>query len=366
MDENHANDTLRWEFVVPDAHHRELGFDDGLQDSFYSAATERYYYYVSAGTDTFEEVGDGYAVDFISPFSETHLGAINIKGRGQGDIVFGLFEMREDGPDDTPEMTWTVSLPPEGIREELFVFELPEDYIIPFDSFLIAVWSADMSSFFWVGVDVTAPHEGNSWFIESEGDYYLFANMTLYDDPYSQFDYMMRIFVWEPDGKSAWIKPGELLPQCRSQRKEATIEEYDTLYWTSFEASEGGVDSWGPWEDEIYWHITSNPTYVYRGGSVDKETRPFVFALNQNNPNPFNATTEITFSIDRSADVSLVVYDVSGKEVSRILSEKVGPGYHRIVWDGKDNDGNDLPSGIYMYRLITDGKTATRRMSIIR
>ncbi|MCK4426879.1 MAG: T9SS type A sorting domain-containing protein [candidate division Zixibacteria bacterium] len=121
-------------------------------------------------------------------------------------------------------------------------------------------------------------------------------------------------------------------------------------------------------------HIASRPidgwvyyTYVdpdHPGGQLRKfkETndvkdesegreKPSEFALFQNYPNPFNQSTKIEFTLARSGFVSLNIYDILGRKVRTLVSEHVSSGYKSVLWDGRNDAGNDVASGIYFYQL---------------
>jgi hypothetical protein len=94
------------------------------------------------------------------------------------------------------------------------------------------------------------------------------------------------------------------------------------------------------------------------------------FALSQNYPNPFNPMTTIAFTIpDMSGDrqfVSLNIYDARGRHVKALLVGKLEPGNHSVVWNGLDDRGRVVASGIYLYTLRTGGEIYTRRMMILK
>lgn len=97
-------------------------------------------------------------------------------------------------------------------------------------------------------------------------------------------------------------------------------------------------------------------------------TRAFENGLAQNYPNPFNPTTSIHYSIAARGAVSLAVYNVAGQLVRTLVGEEQTPrpGGFRVVWDGRDNTGTRVSSGVYFYRLVTPGFTATRKMVVLK
>jgi hypothetical protein len=102
--------------------------------------------------------------------------------------------------------------------------------------------------------------------------------------------------------------------------------------------------------------------------SIKSITVPEVasFGLMQNHPNPFNPLTRIGFSLDERARVALRVYDISGKVVKTLVHETLAAGRHTATWDGEDESGRSVASGVYVCRLETTGKTDTRKMVLLR
>jgi hypothetical protein len=91
------------------------------------------------------------------------------------------------------------------------------------------------------------------------------------------------------------------------------------------------------------------------GNDVKDETsgreKPSKFSLLQNHPNPFNQTTKIEFSMANSGFVSLSIYDLLGRKVRTLASEHLASGYKSVLWDGKNDSGEDVASGIYFCRI---------------
>jgi len=93
---------------------------------------------------------------------------------------------------------------------------------------------------------------------------------------------------------------------------------------------------------------------------------PKEFALHQNYPNPFNPPTTVRFELPKAAKVYLVIYDILGREVTRLKQEELGAGYHQVLWDGRDQAGRDLASGIYFARLVTPEYSKTMKMLLLK
>ena len=91
-----------------------------------------------------------------------------------------------------------------------------------------------------------------------------------------------------------------------------------------------------------------------------------VFTLSPNAPNPFNAATSIRFELYRAGDVSLVVYDALGRVVKRLVGGHLSAGLHAVTWDGTDNAGVPVSSGVYVYRLASRGMAGSGRMTMVR
>jgi hypothetical protein len=102
---------------------------------------------------------------------------------------------------------------------------------------------------------------------------------------------------------------------------------------------------------------------------ADKYEKPFVpkaTALMQNFPNPFNPTTVLTYDMASAGQVTIQVFNVSGRLVRTLLEARKDIGRHSVAWDGKDANGSSVPSGIYFCRMKTSNFDATRKMILVR
>lgn len=93
---------------------------------------------------------------------------------------------------------------------------------------------------------------------------------------------------------------------------------------------------------------------------------PEEYSLSQNYPNPFNPSTTIKFGLPKESDVRIVIYDLMGAEVLVLQSGKLNAGYHSVVWNGKNNSGVTVPSGVYIYSMKTDAFAQTKKLIFLK
>ena len=125
--------------------------------------------------------------------------------------------------------------------------------------------------------------------------------------------------------------------------------------------------------------VAAGRTYYYKledvskGGSKSlhgpisaKAPMPTEFRLAQNYPNPFNPTTTIRFDLPEQALVKLQVYNILGQHVRSLMNRKMNPGYHAVLWDGKNDQGLRVSSGVYYYRISAGDFTAYKKMALLK
>jgi hypothetical protein len=99
---------------------------------------------------------------------------------------------------------------------------------------------------------------------------------------------------------------------------------------------------------------------------VEENAIPESFTLTQNFPNPFNPETAIRFGLPEDAHVQLVVIDLLGREIRELVDGNRKAGYHSVIWDGRDNAGNAVPSGIYLYQITTGSFRDWKKLALVR
>jgi hypothetical protein len=93
---------------------------------------------------------------------------------------------------------------------------------------------------------------------------------------------------------------------------------------------------------------------------------PVEFSLNQNYPNPFNPSTKIKYGVSEGAQVSLIVYNMLGQQVRTLVNERQSPSFYEIEWDGRNDAGNLLSSGVYFYKLTAGSEVRLRKMLLLK
>ncbi|MBD3218833.1 MAG: T9SS type A sorting domain-containing protein [candidate division Zixibacteria bacterium] len=93
---------------------------------------------------------------------------------------------------------------------------------------------------------------------------------------------------------------------------------------------------------------------------------PAKFELGQNYPNPFNPTTNIEFAVPVRSNVKLSVYNVMGQKVRTLVNEELDAGWKMVTWDGKSDSGNEVGSGVYLYRVEAGDFIESKKMTLVK
>jgi len=193
----------------------------------------------------------------------------------------------------------------------------------------------DGTSHFWLAMIPTGTADQRWW----DGSRVLLATLTF------KLEDSMRICIdtcpWPPHSSLAWAtrwygttkipRPGTGDPNsfrmCANFRKPSEVREI-----------EGG----------------------------DEESSPSGFSLSQNYPNPFNPATSFQFSLSKPAYVKIEIFNIVGQRVRRLVDEKMMPGVYVVDWDGKDERGNPVSSGIYFYRMQAGDFSDMKKMVLLK
>ena len=101
-------------------------------------------------------------------------------------------------------------------------------------------------------------------------------------------------------------------------------------------------------------------------GIDDAEIIPSTFTLAQNYPNPFNPRTTIQFSLESREQVTIEIFNSLGQKVRTLLNESRGAGAHTVEWNGMDDGGNEVSTGVYLYRLVAGEMAQTKKMVLVK
>jgi spore coat protein CotH len=141
--------------------------------------------------------------------------------------------------------------------------------------------------------------------------------------------------------------------------------------------------SYGPQEEDISfgrypdgvdnWVFMINPTpeapNIFTSADENNISQA-CYNLIGNYPNPFNPTTTIKFALKEVSDVSIKIYNIKGAVVRTLVDGEMNAKYHEVIWDGKDNTGKQVGSGLYFYKMVSEGNsgryTSTKKMVLLK
>ncbi len=156
-----------------------------------------------------------------------------------------------------------------------------------------------------------------------------------------------------------------------------TVEDFVPSEPIGFTTDELFEDTDLPAVPELWYRVTAfdfsgnesepSASAAATATGVEAEPVPTALVLNGNFPNPFNPSTEIGFGLPTATSVTLTIYGVSGRVVRRLVTgSRMEAGTHAVRWDGRDDAGRVVPSGVYVYTLVADEETLRRRMLLLK
>lgn len=105
---------------------------------------------------------------------------------------------------------------------------------------------------------------------------------------------------------------------------------------------------------------------VITGVSGRADMTPDRISLHGNYPNPFNPVTQIEYELVETSEIQLVIFNVLGQSIRTLASGRRNPGLHAVLWDGRNDEGRFVPSGVYLYRLQSGKNTISRKMLLVK
>ena len=122
------------------------------------------------------------------------------------------------------------------------------------------------------------------------------------------------------------------------------------------------------WESYVnnHWQLFMSDTWYDAGAIEDNPHYPETIYLKQNYPNPFNATTAISYQLSAFSHVNLTVYNGLGQKVRILVNQIQQAGSYRVLWDGRNDTGEDLPTSLYFYRIQGAGSSDVKKCILLK
>jgi hypothetical protein len=157
---------------------------------------------------------------------------------------------------------------------------------------------------------------------------------------------------------------------------------YETVIftlWGTILSDDAGEEGWikvGMYNDGCIWAMTNFEIFnnfpqekliqiLDSISDIETNTPDIQWNL-QNYPNPFNPKTIISFSLAEAGNVSLEIYNVKGQKVKTLINKEFELGQHQISWEGTDDDGKLVSSGVYCYKMKSGNYTSTKKMILMK
>ncbi|MBL1214711.1 MAG: T9SS type A sorting domain-containing protein [Ignavibacteriae bacterium] len=261
----------------------------------------------------------------------------------------------------------------EGIAEEIFAYGLRNVWRFSFDSMTNELWAADVGQNKWEEINIIESGKNYGWRI-TEGNHCY--------NPATGCDFTgIELPVWEYDHSDSggysitggyvyhgadaneltdkYVYADYITGNIWALSKVGDDFENELLFNTSYNVSTFGVDE----QNELYFASYNGKIYKFEGEPVTSvgENIPHNFELRQNYPNPFNPDTVIEFAMQSKEFITLKVYDLLGSEVSTLVNDIVNAGNHKIFFNG-----DNLSSGVYIYRLSSNNFSSSKTMTLLK
>lgn len=210
-------------------------------------------------------------------------------------------------------------------------------------------------------------------------------NVYLYQDDHPSGEILLDKLGAKPGDKwtsfeGTWLREATMVEYREAVIFGDTVEVRRISYKHSIDKEMQYADTFGPFyriiEGPIYYSLIGAIINGKRYGNlvvsnVEPIAAPVKFHVSQNYPNPFNPSTTIRYSVGGSNGgqavfVRLVLYNILGQEVKTLVASLQEPGSYHVTWDGTDNGGKRVPSGVYIYRLIAGSYVSAKTMVLVK
>jgi hypothetical protein len=202
---------------------------------------------------------------------------------------------------------------------------------------------------------------GHSWAMEADGVENVAACQSCHG-PIQSFDDIKAAYDYDRNGKVEGVQTevkgmlarlGKLLPiQVADSGKvlpSFTKNQLKAAYDYFFVTNDG---SYGVHNAKYAIGILQKSMDIITGVETVSYDLPETYTLTQNFPNPFNPTTEIQFGVPHDSRVQIIIYDILGRKVKTLVDNAIAPGTYKAIWDGRDDNGLGVASGVYLYRIV--------------
>lgn len=268
-----------------------------------------------------------------------------------------------------------------GGRPEIFTVGMRNPWRMSVDPMTGEIYCGDVGQDAWEEVDIIENGKNYGWRCYEGNNPYNLSGCA------SPSDYTFPIKVYQNVGSDCSVTGGYVYRGSRRPElygryiygdycsrkvfklkyENGTVSEEELLFNAPGSIYSFGADQ----QNELYMCSANNIVYRFNKSDLvginNNSSQILDFKLNQNFPNPFNPETSINYSIPEISDVRLVVYDANGKQVSTLVNTKQLSGSYNVKWNGRDNYGNNLPSGVYFYNLTAGNNfSQSKKMLLIK
>lgn len=187
--------------------------------------------------------------------------------------------------------------------------------------------------------------------------------------PITSFDGIQAAYDYDRNGKVEGVQTevkgmlarlGKILPSQVADSNKVlpsfNEQQLKAAYNYFFVVNDG---SYGVHNAKYAIGILQKSMDILTGVETVSYNLPETFSLTQNFPNPFNPTTEIQFGIPRDSKVQIIIYDILGRKVKTLVDNQIAPGTYRATWDGRDDNGLGVASGVYLYRIVAKNSSGS-------
>ncbi len=213
--------------------------------------------------------------------------------------------------------------------------------------------------------------EGNVLWLESTEDWWGFY-WTMDYEPFTNADWRNAQYMAGSGATEVWQSQpdGEMGVVVEWSRSRAIYKDHaapagktmiSSVYLGACHDDEGEST-----RTSVLEHLMAGLGVPIAGVDEDFDLIPSDVQLGANTPNPFNGATEIPFEIFRTGNVEVSVFDIEGRRVSTLFDGTLNPGHHKVTWNGTDDEGQPVTSGVYLYSVTANGDQMAKTMLYVR